>query len=160
MQASCPYLPPVQLPYNFNINLGHIMASHGFNSQHFYVKSMFCRDLLHSNVLWQLITHAFVTVCGSQSSSPMDTCPRAGSHACDYAVIRYKYPYGIGWSVHGRVARWLYLRYRYNGHMQCLLARPGCHKFLVYLALQVMICIQLGQWCRYTSCFNCINFHL
>ena len=112
-----PYLLPVhQLPYIFNINLGHIMASHGYNSQCFYEKSMFCRDLSHPHVLWWLIAHAFVTVCISQSNGPIDTHPRASSHACDFAVIRYMYPYGIGWSMHGRGARCLYLRYMYNGH--------------------------------------------
>ena len=81
--------------------LGHIKTSHGYNSQHFYEKSMFCRDLSHLHVLWQLIAHAFVTVCGSQINGPIDTHPRAVSHACDFAVIRYMYPYSIGWSVHG-----------------------------------------------------------
>ena len=113
-----PYIPLAQLPFNFNIDMGYILARHSYNPSNFYLKSMFCWNLSHINALWWLITYAFVAVCGSPYSRPFVSWPRASSNQrCDYAVVRYWYPYGIGWSIDGRVARWLYLHYRYDGHM-------------------------------------------
>ena len=80
------------------------------------VKKRYPLDLSHPDILWQLIAHAFVTVCcNPYSNGPIDARPRAGSQRCDYAVVRYRCPYGIGWLIEGRAARWLYLRYRFNG---------------------------------------------
>ena len=113
-----PFIPLAQLPFHFNINMGHILARHGFNQSHFYLKSMFCWNLSYVDALWQLITYAFVAVCGSpHSNGPMDTCPWVSGQGCGYAVIRYWYPYSIGWLINGRAARWIYLQYRYNGHI-------------------------------------------
>ena len=113
-----PYIPLAQLPFNFNIDMGHILAQHGYNMSKFYEKLMFCWNLSHIDALWQLITYAFVAVCGGSHSRPFVTHPRArGSQRCDYAIVRYQNPYGISWLIDGRAARWLYLCYRYDGHM-------------------------------------------
>ena len=110
-----PYILPAELPFVLNIDVGHILAQHGFTDNHCYLKSMFCLNLSYANALWWLIAHAFVTVCGGSYSRPINTHHRASSQCCDYAVVRYWYPFGISWLIQDRAARWLYLRYQYNG---------------------------------------------
>ena len=118
-QGQLPYLHPAQLPFCFNINMGHILTRHGFNNDNFNVKSMFCLEMLHGLALWQLITYAFVAECSSpDSKGPIDTHPWVVSgQDCDYRVVHHWSPFGIGWSIQGRVARWLYIRYMYNVYM-------------------------------------------
>ena len=108
---------PTSVPFMLNIDLGHILAQHGYTDNHSFLKSMFCLALSYYDALWWLITHAFVAVCRGPHSRPFDTHVRACSQGCGYAVARYKYPFGIGWSIEGKAARWLYIRHSFDGQI-------------------------------------------
>ena len=88
--SQLPSVFPASLPFMLNIDLGHILAQHGYTDR--FLKSMFCLGLSYYNALWWLITHAFVAVCGGPHSRPFDTHVRASSQGCGYAVVRYNTP--------------------------------------------------------------------
>ena len=118
-QGQLPYLHPAQLPFCFNINMGHILTRHGFNNDNFNVKSMFCLKCLHGLALWQLITYAFVAECSSpDSKGPIDTHLGLSLVRIVTTELYITDPHlALVGQSSGRVARWLYIRYMYNVYM-------------------------------------------
>ena len=109
-----PFLQLTELPFAFDVDMGHILGQHGYNEANRYVKSMFCWNLSHVDALRCLITFTFVAVCsGPNSNGPEISDPEASN--LGYSIIWYRYPHGIGWSIDGKVARWMYAHYYYNG---------------------------------------------
>ena len=109
-----PHVDPSTVPYTFHIVMGHILDSHAFDEGKKYGKSMFCWDLSDEESLRKLIIFAFVDEFGDPNSSGPSIVD-VGTVYSEYSVLRYKYPYGLGWSGNGRAARCLYLRYLYDG---------------------------------------------
>ena len=86
------------LPYQFEINLGHILDQHGFKTDNKYVKSMFCTDLSEHLAFWHLITFAFVAVFDNPKSNGPDVI-HSGAEDPEYLVTKYQYSFRLGWSI-------------------------------------------------------------
>ena len=76
---------------------------------------MFCKDLSYPLVLRNLIIFAFVTTFGDPNSNGLTTVSR-WAKCPDHSVVRYSFPYSLGWSCEGHATYCLYIWYMYNGH--------------------------------------------
>ena len=126
----------------FQITMGHILDSHAFDEGKKYVKSMFCKDLSNPLVLRNLIIFAFVTTFRDPNSNGPTTVSR-WAKCPDYSVVRYSFPYGLGWSCKGCAPPTVCTFDMCTMGIRCTFARHGHHELSFHLASFGLICVIL-----------------